>query len=364
MDDREVIGGSNASYVRTSDVGFLRRYVGSAYDNMQSGYVRFPVGRSNFNQARLNNSGTSDKFSIRLFDNVSDDSEEASPTTALPVVVRTWIINEQTTGGSDVDMQLYWNGTITLRDEELNAFDYNTAYIAHYDASSPTWENKGGSAPSGPGYAQQNGITSFSPFTISSRWGLGYISPLPVELLDFKGTCLEDKTVQIDWSTASENNSSHFEVRKSLDGYTWNTLETVAAAGNSTELLEYSVLDRSLTKGNTYYRLNQIDIDGKSELFDVVNTNCDEEINTNLLNAYPNPSSTEFFVDFNSENIEGKGELTIVDVRGVVVYSKTISIGKGNNFFTVDDLKVLEGVYYINLQSDGFKSNVVKQIIK
>ena len=364
MDDREVIGGSNASYVRTSDVGFLRRYVGSAYDNMQSGYVRFPVGRSNFNQARLNNSGTSDKFSIRLFDNVSDDSEEASPTTALPVVVRTWIINEQTIGGSDVDMQLYWNGTIDLRDEELNAFDYNTAYIAHYDASSPTWENKGGSAPSGPGYAQQNGITSFSPFTISSRWGLGYISPLPVELLDFKATCLEDNTVQIDWSTASENNSSHFEVRKSLDGYTWNTLETVSAAGNSTELLEYSVLDRSLNKGNTYYRLNQIDIDGKSELFDVVNTNCDEEINTNLLNAYPNPSSTEFFVDFNSENIEGKGELTVVDVRGVVVYSKTISIEKGNNFFTVDDLKVLEGVYYINLQSDGFKSNVVKQVIR
>jgi hypothetical protein len=57
----------------------------------------------------------------------------------------------------------------------------------------------------------------FSPFAISSRWGLGYVSPLPVELLDFTAKCLEDKTVKIDWSTASENNSSYFEVRKSLD---------------------------------------------------------------------------------------------------------------------------------------------------
>jgi hypothetical protein len=364
MDDREIIGGSNASYVRTSSTGFLKRYVGSAYNNMQMGYVRFPVGRSNFNQARLNNAGTSDKFSVRLFDKVTDDSEEASPLTSLPVVERTWIIEEQTIGGSDVDMQLYWNGTVQSRIEELNAFDYNTAYIAHYDANSPTWENKGGSAPNGPGYAQQNGITSFSPFAISSRWGLGYISPLPVELLDFTAKCLEDNTVKIDWSTASENNSSHFEVRKSLDGYTWNTIETVPSAGNSTELLNYSVLDRNYTFGNIYYRLKQVDIDGQFELFDVVNINCEEEINTNLLTAYPNPSAGEFFVDFNSENVEGVGTLAVSDTRGVNVFTKQVKIEKGNNFYTISELNVLEGVYYINLQSDNFKSNVVKQVIK
>jgi hypothetical protein len=364
MDDRPVVGGSNASYVRTSSTGFLRRYVGSAYDNMQSGYVRFPVGRTNFNQARLNNAGTSDKFSVRLFDIVSDDAEETSPMTDLPVVERTWIIEEQTIGGSDVDMQLYWNGTLDSRIEELNGFDYNSAYIAHYDQNSPTWENKGGSAPSGPGYAQQNGITSFSPFAISSRWGLGYISPLPVELLDFTAKCLEDKTVKIDWSTASENNSSHFEVRKSLDGYTWNTIETIHAAGNSTSLLEYSILDRNKTIGNTYYRLNQVDIDGKSELFDVVTSNCVENELNNLLTTYPNPSTNEFYVEFNSEDIEGESTIEISDSRGVIVYKKNVNIEKGNNFYNVGQTNVIDGIYYINLQSDQFKSNVVKHIIK
>ena len=364
MDDRPVVGGSNASYVRTSSTGFLKRYVGSAYDNMQSGYVRFPVGRTNFNQARLNNAGTSDKFSVRLFDIVSDDAQETSPMTDLPVVERTWIIEEQTIGGSDVDMQLYWNGTVSSRIEELNGFDYTSAYIAHYDVNSPTWESKGGSAPNGPGYAQQNGITSFSPFAISSRWGLGYISPLPVELLDFTAQCFEDKTVKIDWSTASENNSSYFEVRKSIDGYTWNTINTIPAAGNSTQLLEYSMLDREISLNNVYYRLNQVDIDGKSELFDVVTSNCIESELNNLLSTYPNPSNTEFFVDFNSENIEGEGVLSITDSRGVLVYSKAVKIEKGNNFYTIGETNVNDGVYYINLHSDQFKSNVVKHIIK
>ncbi len=364
MGDREVKGGSNASYVRTSSTGFLKRYVGSAYNNMQSGYVIFPIGRANFNQACLNNSGISDKFSVRLFDIVSDDAQETSPMTDLPVVERTWIIEEQTIGGSDVDMQLYWNGTVSSRIEELNGFDYTSAYIAHYDVNSPTWESKGGSAPNGPGYAQQNGITSFSPFAISSRWGLGYISPLPVELLDFTAQCLEDKTVKINWSTASENNSSYFEVRKSIDSYTWNTIETIPAAGNSTELLEYSILDREVSLNNVYYLLNQVDIDGKSELFDMVNSNCIENETTNLLLTFPNPSTNEFYVNFDSEDIKGRGVLSISDSRGVIIYTKDVNIEKGNHFYTLVETNMINGVYYINLQSDQFKSNVVKHLIK
>ena len=98
-------------------------------------------------------------------------------------------------------------------------------------------------------------------------------------------------------------------------------------------------------------------------MFDVVNTNCDEKINTNLLTTYPNPSSTEFFVDFNSENIEGKGELTIMDARGVVVYSKNVLVEKGSNFYTIDAIKVLPGIYYVKLSGENFSTNVVKQTI-
>jgi hypothetical protein len=82
------------------------------------------------------------------------------------------------------------------------------------------------------------------------------------------------------------------------------------------------------------------------------------------LSTYPNPSNTEFFVDFNSENIEGEGVLSITDSRGVLVYSKAVKIEKGNNFYTIGETNVNDGVYYINLHCDQFKSNVVKHIIK
>jgi hypothetical protein len=364
MDDRPVVGGSNASYVRTSSTGFLKRYVGSAYDNMQSGYVRFPVGRSNFNQARLNNAGTSDKFSVRLFDNVSDDSEEESPTTTLPVVERTWIIEEQTVGGSDVDMQLYWNGTVDSRDEELNAFDYNTAYIAHYNKNSPTWENKGGSAPSGPGYAQQNGITSFSPFTISSEGGLGWTGPLPVVLLNFDATCNEENNIDVTWSTASENNSSYFEVLKSIDGYSWENLNVVPAAGNSNSTLNYSIVDNRMYEGNMYYRLTQFDIDGKYKTFDIIGVNCNaSELNNSIL-TYPNPSTDNINLEFNSTDVEGTGVITVTDSKGLVILTKNISIEKGPNVYMVDELKVSPGLYYVKLTCNKYTSKVVKHIVK
>jgi hypothetical protein len=136
------------------------------------------------------------------------------------------------------------------------------------------------------------------------------------------------------------------------------------AAGNSTELLEYSILDREISLNNVYYHLNQVDIDGKSELFDVVTSNCIENETTNLLITFPNPSSTDFYVDFNSENIDGEGVLSITDSRGVVVYTKNINVEKGKNFYTVGENNVINGVYYIYLQSDQFKSNVIKHIIK
>jgi hypothetical protein len=364
MDNRPVIGGSSESYVKTSNIGFLKRTVHDSEDNNDGVHVRFPVGRSNYNPAHLQNSGTHDILGVRVFDKVTDDSHEESELTALPAVERTWMIEENVVGGSVVEMQLYWNGTLEARNEEINNFDYNTAYIAHYDYSGVSWEDKGGSAPSGPGYAQQNGITGFSPFTISSKWGLGYVSPLPVELLDFDVVCLEDNTVRIDWSTASENNSSYFEVLKSFDGFKWNVLETVPAAGNSTTLINYSIIDRALEDKNTYYHLKQFDIDGKNETFSIVNLSCDEVIENNNLYSFPNPSDNSFYADFHSLTIKGEGKLIITDSKGVVVYTKNIQLTNGSNFFAFEDFNVQAGVYFISLSTSNFKSNIVKHLIK
>jgi len=86
--------------------------------------------------------------------------------------------------------------------------------------------------------------------------------PLPVELLYF--TADKEPTYNlVHWATASENNSSHFILERSTDGSEWRTIETVPAAGNSTEKLTYTIIDATHPATLNYYRLLQYDIDGQ-----------------------------------------------------------------------------------------------------
>ena len=93
--------------------------------------------------------------------------------------------------------------------------------------------------------------------------------PLPVELLDFTVSKNKDGNL-VEWSTASEYQSDYFKVYKSSNGTDWLNLTTTPAAGFSTYLQEYEYFDRDIRKGYIYYRLEQTDIDGSTEIFEPV----------------------------------------------------------------------------------------------
>lgn len=90
------------------------------------------------------------------------------------------------------------------------------------------------------------------------------MSPLPVELLDFSATLVEDG-VELNWSTASEYNSDYFSVYRAVDTSSWTKLADIPSAGFSTSLQEYKYKDESILYNYTYYRLKQTDIDGYKE---------------------------------------------------------------------------------------------------
>lgn len=91
-------------------------------------------------------------------------------------------------------------------------------------------------------------------------------SLLPVELLSFEVSCENDQ-VLVEWKTASESNSSHFDIQKSYDGLNYETIGTKEAAGNSSQLLSYSWVDVKGTPDLAYYRLRQVDNNGEEEIF-------------------------------------------------------------------------------------------------
>ena len=91
-------------------------------------------------------------------------------------------------------------------------------------------------------------------------------TPLPVELLDFAVSKKSDGNL-ITWETASEFQSDYFNIDKSFNGVDWNDVTTIFAAGFSTSLQQYSFFDRDIREGYIYYRLEQTDIDGSTEIF-------------------------------------------------------------------------------------------------
>jgi hypothetical protein len=185
---------------------------------------------------------------------------------------------------------------------------------------------------------------------------------LPVELLSFNGDCNEGQ-VNISWQTATEHNSDYFEVEKSRDGMNWQVLTTVNAAGNSTQLLNYEATDAHAMEGNNYYRLTQVDIDGTTKTYDVINVSCSGAAK-GYFSAYPNPSTGSFQVILNDKNLVGSGNLSVKDTKGAELLNRTIEVKPGINMFSVTDLNLAPGVYYIQIVNGERATEVLKEVIR
>lgn len=106
-------------------------------------------------------------------------------------------------------------------------------------------------------------ISSFSAF-----FAHGGAAPLPVELLFFEAEKLEDD-VMLTWETASERNNSHFEIQRSDNGKNFYSLGIVQGNGTSSDVNSYEFFDQKTDSPIHYYRLKQVDFDGKYEYTDV-----------------------------------------------------------------------------------------------
>lgn len=91
---------------------------------------------------------------------------------------------------------------------------------------------------------------------------------LPVDLLSFSAY-ESDQGVLLQWTTASELNNSHFEIQRSKEGRTFETIGSQKGHGTTNEQQQYEFLDKSPHREN-YYRLKQVDYDGKFEIFDAI----------------------------------------------------------------------------------------------
>ena len=264
---------------------------------------------------------------------------------------------------SEINSKAYY---LTLRMNGVSGVtDYTKVRIIKSAGSnSSSQHHKSWSAPVHSSTSGTN--TDFATTVTSTGFsffggGGGDGGDLPIELISFNGSCT-DGVVDLTWQTASEYNSSYYDVEHSRDGATWNTVNSQPAAGNSTDLLTYSYTEAHVSEGDNYYRLTQVDIDGKEKTYDVINASC-TDLTSEIFTVYPNPSSGSFQVVLNNSEIIGAAVMNIVDTKGMRVHEKTIEIKKGNNIFFINQ-ELSHGIYFISISNADKSTCILKHSIR
>jgi hypothetical protein len=182
---------------------------------------------------------------------------------------------------------------------------------------------------------------------------------LPVTFTSFTASP-RSNDVLLSWSTASELNNKGFEVERSVNGRDFKTVDFVKGAGNSSRNVNYNLTDAKAFNATNvlYYRLKQIDFDGKFAYSTIVRVskNAGE---ANALAVFPNPYSTDYSLSFTATN-NGNASIEMVDLQGRVVASQEATISSGPNTLSMKETTNLKsGIYFVRLTING-ETQIIK----
>ena len=293
-----------------------------------------------------------------------------------------WIMNVDTFGLCGVDALL---PNITFRVEYLSAANtwepltgspYSAAPVTQTAPSAPTWVQLGSTfllPPTGTfrvtsirlvlsdgtvGGCGNDFAMDDVQFSACPAGG-----DLPVTFLGITAR-QKGSGVSVDWSSAQEINSSHFDILKSADGNTnWELVSSINAAGNSSSVRKYSAFDPKPFSGINFYRVRQVDKDGNFTYTKTVSVNLNfAKIGISVLT---NPFHNSLTVDFTSATTQPVFA-RLIDITGKQVSMEkwTVSTGSSTQYFSnVNGLQ--QGMYILNITSGNgevlFNNKVIKQ---
>ncbi|MFD2248628.1 T9SS type A sorting domain-containing protein [Pontibacter ruber] len=182
------------------------------------------------------------------------------------------------------------------------------------------------------------------------------LNPLPVELVSFKGIATKSG-IDLKWRTASERDNKQFEIERSADGYGFEKIGIVAGHGTSSVPIDYSFEDKNPLNGTNYYRLKQVDLDGKYEYSNVIVAESSREASARLVVA-PNPCRNgDCTVSLGNSGVRSETLVELKDMAGRVVFTKTIAAGDASDL-RLDELKQFKGLYLLTATNGSTVTNV------
>ncbi len=242
------------------------------------------------------------------------------------------------------------------------------------------WQSNGTEAGTHPVQDDNlNGVTSVSNVTavgtqlfftattyqFGTELYTGNLRALPVTLINFSGE-VQGKQNFLHWTTATEQNNTGFEIQRSSDGNNFNKIgfaNTKAINGNSNNKITYDFTDADYLASTNYYRLKQIDKDGKFSYSNIVVLKDNNAPASGLSAVYPNPAKNTLNVKIASQSNHAI-TLMITDLNGKSLLNKITNISNGESIVQLNVAQLSSGTYFLKIFSADGKENTVKKFVK
>ena len=178
---------------------------------------------------------------------------------------------------------------------------------------------------------------------------------LPVQFISFNGKLLTDKTIKLEWKAETDQNHNHFDVEKSINNLSFSSI------GRVTGKPAYSLVDQSPNIGNNYYRVKQVDRDGKQSYSKVINI----EYNPSdfILVVYPNPIKDVLSMKLSLSKAQTI-QIQVNDMQGHIVLKQTQYIANGNGEIKIDARAWPSQLYSVKIIDIDNKVLATQKIIK
>jgi len=163
---------------------------------------------------------------------------------------------------------------------------------------------------------------------------------VPVSFISFTAA-IKNKTIVLNWKTASENNNKGFDIQRSQDGFNWNTIGFVNGSINAASEKTYQFSDFNPLSGKAIYRLRQVDLDGNFTYSSIATVQL---LQSDFYSLTRNVSNNRY--QLNLAATSQKVELSLLDAGGKKLMFKQGAMGAE----TIDLSKFAAGIYILQIR--------------
>jgi Secretion system C-terminal sorting domain len=332
-----VTGASSARYVITGN-GITSTGQMSINNIPTNTSTLFPVGTPTYYLPASVNTGANsgNSYNAFVFQGLTMNALENGPSFSPGILSKSlaaeWNLT-QTAGSGNATVTLNWTSSGTsLEGSAFQAYGLNIG-ISQYTAGA--W----GMATGNGNVATQTAVSAFSSFSQFSVVGLGFV--LPISLSDFNAVLKNDKTVYLTWEYGDGAGLQDFEVQKSSNGLSWNTIGEVLSNEGITDETHYSLIDPDPATGANYYRLILQNNNGENSYSVIREVNLSSAA---TLSFFPNPARNS--IQYSIGGYMGTSvTIRLISASGQLLQSYFIKNSSGS----MDVSGYSSGVYFLEV---------------